>query len=376
MITETGKNILSKYLIGQAPAYASYIAAGCGATPLSISQDPNDYDYSAKTALDFEMFRAPVVSRGYVTTNGVTEIVLTAEMPTEERYEITEVGVYSAGANPSAGANDSRSLFSFTSNESWEYHSNTVATSIPVISRPLDNNDENTQNEIIDDGNVVFTVNADNTLFDNEIRIARNERPRFLNNIVMARGDLSVIDKVGDILTPEAGTPHIHLTALSYNLDKNSADDEIRLAFSVINQDSGSTAPTKVRVVVEFSSEDSNSSTRQYASLQTEVLASQMLNNRYFVVSKRLEDLIKTPVFSWAAVTLVKVFVSVLDSSGNPDDGYYVALDAARFENLNTFNSLYGLTGYSVIRTQDGRPVTKESNTANLIEFRFAMDVI
>ena len=37
MITEFGKGIIGKYLIGQAPAYASYIAIGCGATPVSSS---------------------------------------------------------------------------------------------------------------------------------------------------------------------------------------------------------------------------------------------------------------------------------------------------------------------------------------------------
>ena len=33
MITNTGKEILSKYLIGTAPAYASYLAVGCGSKP-------------------------------------------------------------------------------------------------------------------------------------------------------------------------------------------------------------------------------------------------------------------------------------------------------------------------------------------------------
>ena len=100
MITETGKSILGKYLIGQAPAYASYIAIGCGAKPLNT--DAAFIDYSSKNNMDFEMFRIPVVSRGYITENGISKIVLTAELPTEERYEISEVGIFSAGANPSA----------------------------------------------------------------------------------------------------------------------------------------------------------------------------------------------------------------------------------------------------------------------------------
>lgn len=136
MITNIGKNILAKYLIGQAPAYASYIAIGCGAQPLATNQ--NFGDYSAKQTLDFEMFRVPITSRGYVNDSGVNKIVLTAELPTDERYEISEVGVFSAGSNPSAGAYDSRSLFAFTVNENWEYHTSDTATALPIIYEPLD----------------------------------------------------------------------------------------------------------------------------------------------------------------------------------------------------------------------------------------------
>jgi hypothetical protein len=51
MITNTGKNILAKYLLGQASAYASYIAIGCGSKPLN--SDAILGDYSNKERLDF-----------------------------------------------------------------------------------------------------------------------------------------------------------------------------------------------------------------------------------------------------------------------------------------------------------------------------------
>jgi hypothetical protein len=375
MITTTGKNILSKYLIGQAPAYASYIAAGCG--PSAQLSTASGLDYSAKKSLDFEMFRAPIVSRGYVTENGVTEIVLTAEVPTEERYEITEVGVYSAGANPSAGANDSRVLYSFAQTENWEYHVLGSATAIPTIDRPLDNNDEATQGEIVDGGSVAFFVNADNSLFENNAsRISRNERCRFLNNMVVIRGDMSEISKVGDELVPAVNTPHIHLTGTSINLDKNSANDEIRLAFSVMNKLNNTATPDTVRVILEFTSEDANTEARQYAMLQSELFASDLTSNRYIVKNSTLQDLVKSAEFSWGSISIIKVYVSVLDSVGDPDPNFYVAIDAARFENTNTVNALYGLTGYSVVKTSNALPIVKESNTANLVEFRFAMDVL
>jgi hypothetical protein len=54
MITNIGKNILAKYLIGQAPAYASHIAIGCGAKP--VNTDAILGDYSAKKSLEFLLF--------------------------------------------------------------------------------------------------------------------------------------------------------------------------------------------------------------------------------------------------------------------------------------------------------------------------------
>jgi hypothetical protein len=44
------------------------------------------------------------------------KLYLTAELPTEERYEISEIGIYSAGSNPSAGAYDSKTIFAFYTN--------------------------------------------------------------------------------------------------------------------------------------------------------------------------------------------------------------------------------------------------------------------
>ena len=75
MITNTGKGIIGKYLLGQAPAYASYIAIGCGPTPLNTND--TSADFSLKKNLEFEMFRVPISSRGFVNENGVDKIVFT-----------------------------------------------------------------------------------------------------------------------------------------------------------------------------------------------------------------------------------------------------------------------------------------------------------
>jgi hypothetical protein len=374
MITNTGKSILAKYLVGQAPAYASYIAVGCGATPL-----PSDgvfEDYSGKTSLDFEMFRVPITSRGYVNEGGVSKIVLTAELPTEERYEVSEVGIYSAGSNPAAGAYDSKSIYSFVSTENWEYHSADQATAIPVVYSPLDgsNNDN-----VIDQPYNVFQTNADNRIFTNEDRISRYERCRFLNNIVAIVGDdanLTVDSNQHLVISNDSN--HIHLTGASVDFNKNAPTDELKLAFSVINKDPNPTiVPDAVRILVEFTSSDASSEPGEFARFEVNInngSGFDLSTNRYIVVTKQLQELYKSSGFTWSAVNVVKVYATVVNNSA-PSSDFYVCLDAIRLENKNTSNPLYGLTGYSVIKNSEAKTIVKSANTTNYLEFRFGLDV-
>ena len=381
MITNVGKNILAKYLIGQAPAYASHIALGCGATPKAADYvfTGNDIQETLdKKQLDFEMFRVPITSRGYVNENGVSKIVLTAELPTVERYEITEIGVYSSGSNPTAGAYDSKPIYSFTRTENWEYHTATAAVTIPTITQPLGT--EANPDDIIQTS-PVFQTNADNRTLLNESRITRYESCRYLNNIILIAGGESTLSTVSGKMVPAVGSNHIHLTGASIDFNRNSASDELRFAFSVVNKNAyDSVEPSRVKVLVEFASSDSDSATN-YAQLQVDIQngtgagQQDFENNRYVVVTKPIKDLVKSPAFTWNSVTVVKIWASVLDSVGNPTDDYYVALDALRLENTTSVNPLYGLTGYSVVKSQDALPIVKIPNTANLVEFRFALDV-
>jgi hypothetical protein len=383
MITNNGKTIIGKYMLGQAPAYASYIAIGCGPTPLDIADTPGDF--STKQSLDFEMFRVPISSRGFVNESGINKIVLTAELPTEERYEISEVGIFSAGANPSAGAYDSKNIFAFTSTENWQYHTTSSAVAIPTISAPLDDPEDD---NIIATANAVFQSNADNSIFSKTARVNRYERSRFLNNVIFIQGDdanLTISEDSGpteDHFVIEAGSNHIHLTGANVDFTKNSPTDELRLAFSLINKngDSGS-IPDTVRVLVDFSSTDAG--TGEFARFEAEInhgtsgnpeLVQDFSSNRYFVVSKQLQELYTTANFTWDAVTVVKIYASVIDNGITSSD-YYVALDAMRLENVATINPLYGLTGYSVIKTDNAETIIKSPNTSNYVEFRFSIGV-
>jgi hypothetical protein len=383
MITNTGKSILGKYLLGQAPAYASYLAVGCGKTPLGSGVLQGDY--SAQTNLDFEMFRVPISSRGFINELGTNKIVFTAELPTEERYEISEVGIYSAGFNPSAGQYDSKTIFAFAENDNWNRHTSSAVSAIDSITAPLDDPEDD---NIIATNLSVFKTNADNVVFYKPARAERYERCRFLNNIIVIRGDesdITISEDSGptqDHFVIQEGSNHIHLEGVSIDLSENAPTDELRLAFSLISKDGDSAGvPETVRILVDFASSDVGSG--EYARFEAELVDGvdgvDFATNRYFVVSKQKQELYTSANFTWNAVSVVKIYVSVLDDSSGPSptpsDQYYIGLDAMRLENVATINPLYGLVGYSVIQNSDSETIIKSSNTSNYIEFRFSIGV-
>jgi hypothetical protein len=380
MITNIGKSIIGKYLLGQAPAYASYLAVGCGPTPLTTGDTPPDF--ATKQNLDFEMFRIPISSRGFVNESGVSKIVLTAELPTEERYEITEVGIYSAGSNPSAGAYDSKTVFAFTTGENWQHHTAAAATAINTIVSPLDDPEDN---NVISVADPVFQTNADNAIFYKPSRADRYERCRFLNNTIFMQGDdadITISEDSGptlDHFVVESGSNHIHLTGASVDFTRNSPIDELRLAFSLISKDGDSVSvPDTVRILVDFAETDTLGG--EFARFEAELTNGtdpgeyDFTTNRYFVVSKQLQDLYTTANFTWNAVTVVKIYACVIDA-GVPSEDYYIGLDAIRLENIATVNPIYGLTGYSIIQNTDAETIVKSSNTSNYVEFRFSIGV-
>lgn len=382
MITNIGKNLLAKYLVGQTQSYASHIAVGCGPNP--VASDGQFGDYSNKSSLDFEMFRVPIISRGFVNEDGIDKVVLTAELPTEERYEITEVGVFSAASNPVAGSFDSRNIYSFADTDNWLYQPlGSSAIDIPIRYEPLDGDSEN---GIINQTVNVFATNADNRIFTQSDRIARNERCRFLNNIIAIVGNDSTLTRNSSgKLEVGSGSNYIRLNQTTVDLTKNSPLDELRLAFSVVNKVANSnTVPDNVKILLEFSHTGLDA-TQEYARFEVDIddegysagTALETINfatNRYVVSSKSLKDLNKTDNFDWRDVSVAKIYACVTEA-GSPSDLFYVCLDGLRLENITSTNSLYGLTGYSVIKSVGSKPIIKSANTTNYIEFRFALDV-
>jgi hypothetical protein len=115
-----------------------------------------------------------------------------------------------------------------------------------------------------------------------------------------------------------------------------------------------------------------------YARLTHEILNTDLeADNRYIVITKKLKDLETSSEFSWTDVRMIRIYTSIHKntSDANPSDEYYTVLDAIRFENLNSPNPLYVMSGYSVVETTLQRPIVKIANTSNYIEFRFSVGV-
>lgn len=391
MITNTGRTILAKYLIGQAPAYASHIALGVGATPLDSTDSFGDY--STKRNLNFEVLRIPISSRGYVYDEaGVANIVFAGELPGDQRYLFSEIGIFSAKSNPAAGAEDSKMLYTFSASENWEYHDSTSATSIVTRTDPLNGELEGS---IIDplDGNSlpipVFRTNSNNVIFNSDPRINRYELPRFLDRALLISGDMSYIEEYDGILSIKGSTvseyygTHLHLTGIANNFNRNSSSDELRLAFSILDKDSSQSTTSAgrvggVRIILEFASSDALDP-QNFARLEVDLDPSDVdfVTNRYIVVTKTLGELAKSNTFTWNTINVIKIYAMVYDATGSglPSDQFYIALDGLRLENVTAQNPLYGMTGYTVIKTENGQTITKEANTSNIVEFRYGLDV-
>jgi hypothetical protein len=390
VITNKGKEIIAKYLLGTTPAYASYMAFGCGAKPLSSANSYGTYD--DYTELEFEMFRVPISSRGYVkedigNNEFISKIVFTSELPTQERYEITEIGIFPAGGNPSASGFDSRTLIAFSEEEQWQYLDGTPQPIVSItqpLDTPLDDNIINTSTLDFTINNVasllpnVFQANADNNIFFKTNRNTKNERCRYLNNMLLVKGNYSAIK---DIVSADLSTGnllenknYIIKTGLNINLVQNSLSDKIKVAFSLVNKNATSyTHPDSLKIILEFI--DSNGKyARSLVTITDNASGINFSTNRYIVQEKSLSDFTQQTGFSWQYVNSLKIYSCVVTSNVVVDT-HYIAFDAIRFDNVSTQNPLYGLVGYTVVKNTNGEAIAKSPNTNNYVEFRMALDV-
>jgi len=109
IITNSGLNIIKKYLTGSVAEWAGSIAIGA----LNTS-DPSTTD----TILQYEFARYPINLKSYDTSTG--EIILKASFPASLIGKVYELGVFSYVRNPFSNGFDDKVIFNFD-----EYWTNT-----------------------------------------------------------------------------------------------------------------------------------------------------------------------------------------------------------------------------------------------------------
>lgn len=371
MITNKGRQIVAKYVLGQAPSFASYIAAGCGPRPLLNSASVSIP--ATRQSLDFEMFRVPIISKGFIKEGNVEKLVFKAEMPTDQRYLITELGVFPSESNSVAGQYDSKLMITFAPTESWVYSNGQNASAVTYVNSPVDS-ENNSASIDASTPNFLF-INSDMNIFANTDRSDRYEGPRFLNRALMLYGNTASINSS---FAKSASSQYLENTNILFNFGQNLPDDEIKLAFSVVSKTANQSTNPDLRILVELYNNISGSNVGlPKASAQYTLPAVTFSNSRYQVVSKKISQFIKDSNFSWANVNMMRIYTSVFAAgTNNISNGYYVIYDGIRIDNLTAANPLYSLIGYNVVKNTEAVPIDKLENTNNYVEYRFGISVV
>ena len=373
MITNDGKQIIAKYLLGQAPAFATHIAAGCGSKALAPGETIEISEN--KRSLDFEVFRVPISSRGFVKEDNEEKIVFKAEMPTDQRFQITEVGIFPAQSNAVAGRYDSKLLLTFGSAEPWSYVFEGSASAVPLP--PEEGLDEGSENSDISITRPVTFINSDSTIFNNSLRKERQEPPRFLNRALMVQGNSASIDASFNVIGEGYSLENSNIF---FDLGQNLPNDEIKLTFSVVSKTATTnTNPNVVRILIEFVNNIQNSNLAAPKAFlridaTSEDLTFDSKVNRYVLATRKISQFVKDTNFSFANINLVKIYTCVV-VNGEPSPNFYVIYDGMRIDNISSLNPLYSMVGYTAVQTSNGYPILKAESTSNYIEYRLGIGV-
>jgi hypothetical protein len=453
MITNGGKEVISKYMLGQTNAYATHLSIGCGARPYSFSEGgPTLSELLEKEYMDFEMIRVPISSKGFVDNSrnyaintfaissnvatvsttivndirigevvtisgataslngshmvidvipasnsivldvlgadtsgtggnllvGRTSLSLTAEIPTDNRYEITEVGIWSGPNNSLAGLSDSRFIFNFAGN--WVEHSSSI-TQPPVL--------ENFGSGADFDQTIVtqkiFYMNSSNTVFANVLRKQRKEGPRFLNRGLLIRGDTSVITGpagswiASGIQNNEVPT-HIHLDNINFDISRNSPSDRLNLGFSLVDKNStGNDLPNNVKILFEFFTNETNTGSN-FAKIEAYIDGQKFVNNRHqninIPISQGINEVSKITADVLTASGDGTTVTYTTDGAHNFEEGQSVTVENMIPTEYNVTNAeitSVGVSTFSIARDTT-TSVTQGGNSFSYPNFRFLTD--
>lgn len=348
-----------RYQITEVTATTIKYLISSQSTISSASVSPNGsaaLDFALKNKLNFETYRSKIISKGYVNNNGVPELSLIAELPTNDRYAISEVALFPAAVNPTAKDYDSRVLLNF-SDEDYTFNS-TTAISGTTVNIPSNGTISGVGTS------KAFFVSSSDGQWTSDTRVQRIEAPRFLNKCLLLKS---------------TATEPIDAKNLGIDLSKNSPEDYLSLAYSFVTDavvDSVGVSNTYT-VTIKFL----NSNNSAYYSYSFAINPANTSTSRYRTESFQIKDL-SASSSSATLSNINDIQISIAKTSGSATETYWLLLDGLRVDAVSSYNSSFDLVAYRQIvnyktinSAQVGSPIVKETNTTNFIEFRFSLDV-
>ncbi len=309
-------------------------------------------------------------------------IVFKAQLPSDQRYQMTEIALYPAANNSLALNYDSKILAGFLTTEGWSYHnvSASLVESDNAISLLTDSIADTFGNvssatfldPITGSAAHALFVNSNNEAFTFYERKNRYENTRLYNRCLVVPGNMTNFSN--DQMSFSGQQKYIFTTSLKLNASKNSPDDYIKFALSVFSMEIDAIAPpAKTRLRFDFLDSISGE-----VATATELLSSgDLAASRYIVISKQIKDFNIGTNFSWARVDGLNIYAQTLNSSSTYD-GSYIAFDGIRIDNENTDNPLYAMVAYSRLKNSydAAQPIEKTENSQGYIEYRFGVNIV
>ena len=307
-----------------------------------------DIKYSDMKELDFEVIRVPITESGveYVKSTGnnkyFTDIVLTATVPSFDRYKFTEIGVYSAQSNSASSTKPSQLLFRFSPEENWS-------------------------------GVDTDTKTQDSDLVTNETAYYPYDNKNFAYFSSALVSQLYAEPRVGSWCVSLSG--EVSNSVESFGFGSVRPDDEFRLAYflNTAGNLSGKNITKSAKITFtdragKTASGDFATNEKMFAGDNDLIPSHADFGQKYGVGVIAAKDLTVETGFSWADVRIVKLEEATpppTDPPGTPQPPA-IFVDALRFVSTNHNNPNYGLIAYSVVQNRNGSaPDNFEFNDVN-----------
>lgn len=382
MITDSGTKLIGKYLAGTINSPFEYLALGCGPTPeVDWTED------TTITRLGMETVRVPVLETSYVESGVDSYLSLSGIVPSELRYEFSEVGVYPAERNSGIVSPGSKTLSTFSGVDGWEIRDSTGIDTQPPLLDPASNG-EGSATAASEGTETAYFANADDQYFFFPGRLYQSSRVG--NKTLLIRGDMSEItvgSGQGDF-TVVSGSDKLRLDT-SVSLAGAKYDDDLVLSFAVLTRDfsdiESGYEPDEIRIIVEFSESASSTNVARMEIKATDNSDGyDFANNGYYTVSVPFSgtndngDIIaKSAGFSWSNISVINIYVEADPNSGSALSGsdYFVLIDSLRFASNNSTNPNYGMVAYSVVENQTSSTVVKNNGQNRRFEYRIGLNI-